>query len=216
MRLTSQQHVLWHVDQHTFSQKCLSCIWKSTVNSIAQFVSFIFSANECFSHRHIYMFTVLRVRPQSDAFLSAPKVSVWVFTAVHAMLLHLLSHKVARHILVNYKGDAAGRSDPDHVGDDAFVKADGAFVPAEKGKKMTQIGHYLSAKFTRMACWAPFVSGSVSYLHVRLMTSITPLYLLCWSCRRARTTWYGYVVATANILDNAAIVMYSSALCLYR
>ena len=64
---------------------------------------------------------------------------------------------------------------------------------------------------TRKALWDHFVTGSVSYLHVRLMTSITPLYLLCWSCRRARTTWYGYVVATANILDNAAIVMYSKA-----
>lgn len=54
-----------------------------------------------------------------------------------------------------------------------------------------------------------------SYLHVCLMTSITPSYLLCWSCRRARTTWYGYVVATANILDKAAMVIYSSAFCLY-
>ena len=57
---------------------------------------------------------------------------------------------------------------------------------------------------------------SLSYLHVRFMTSITPLYLLCWSCRRARTTWYGYVVTTANIFDNAAIVMYSIAFCLHR
>lgn len=47
------------------------------------------------------------------------------------------------------------------------------------------------------------------------MTSITPLYLLCWSCRRARTTWYGYVVTTANIFDNAAIVIYSSGFCLH-
>lgn len=42
------------------------------------------------------------------------------------------------------------------------------------------------------------------------------MYLLCWSCRRARTTWYGYVVTTANILDNAAIVIYSKAFCLHR
>ena len=51
------------------------------------------------------------------------------------MLLHLWSHKVPRHILINHKGDAAGRSDADQVGDDAFVKADGAFVPVEKGGK---------------------------------------------------------------------------------
>lgn len=61
-----------------------------------------------------------------------------------------------------------------------------------------------------------FTLGSVSYLHVRLMTSRTPLYLLCWSCRRARTTWYGYVVTTANIFDSAAIVIYSSAFCPHR
>lgn len=53
-----------------------------------------------------------------------------------------LSQKEVRHILVNYKGDAAGRSDANHVGDDAFVEASGAFIPAGKEKKATQNGHY--------------------------------------------------------------------------
>lgn len=47
-----------------------------------------------------------------------------------------------RHVLVNYEGDAAGGGDTDHVGDDSFVEAGGAFIPAERGKKMTQSGCY--------------------------------------------------------------------------
>lgn len=128
----------------------------------------------------------------------------------------ILSQKEARHILINYKGDAAGGSDANQVGDDAFVETNGAFVPAEKGRKKMLLYLPTSESEIRTACWTPLMSGSVSYLHVRPMTSRTPLYLLCWSCRRARTTWYGYVVATANSLDNAAIVIYSNGFCLHR
>lgn len=45
------------------------------------------------------------------------------------------SQKEVRHILINYKGDAAGRSDAYHIGDDSFVKTNGAFVPGEKVTK---------------------------------------------------------------------------------
>lgn len=46
-----------------------------------------------------------------------------------------VSHKEARHILINHEGDAAGGSDADHVGDDAFVETEGAFVPVEIREK---------------------------------------------------------------------------------
>lgn len=44
-----------------------------------------------------------------------------------------MSQEETRHILVNHESDAAGGSDADHVGDDAFVEAGGAFVPASRG-----------------------------------------------------------------------------------
>lgn len=52
---------------------------------------------------------------------------------------HALSEKEARHILINYKRDAAGGSDPKHVGDDAFVETGDAFIPTERS--MTENGH---------------------------------------------------------------------------
>lgn len=60
-------------------------------------------------------------------------MSEWlrVFAAVHATLSFILSQKEGRHILINDEGDAAGGSDTNHVGDDAFVETNGAFVPAE-------------------------------------------------------------------------------------
>lgn len=46
-----------------------------------------------------------------------------------------MAQKEARHILINYKSDAAGRGDTNQVGDDTFVETNGAFVPAERGEK---------------------------------------------------------------------------------
>lgn len=45
----------------------------------------------------------------------------------------ILSQEEARHVLIDYKGEAAGGCDTDQVGDDAFVETNGAFVPAEQG-----------------------------------------------------------------------------------
>lgn len=78
-----------------------------------------------------------------------------------------------------------------------------------EGDRVMNVNHKARGKQRGLSS----VRGSAPYLHVRLMTSMTPSYLLCWSCRRARTTWYGYVVATANIFDKAAMVMYSNAFC---
>lgn len=51
------------------------------------------------------------------------------------------SQEEARHILINHESDTAGGSDANHVGDDAFVEAGGAFVPARGGEKMSQSEH---------------------------------------------------------------------------
>lgn len=52
-----------------------------------------------------------------------------------------------------------------------------------------------------------------SYLHVSLMQCQAPSQLRCWSCRRARTTWYGYVAPAAISLEIAANVRYSTDVC---
>lgn len=47
----------------------------------------------------------------------------------------VLPQKHRGHVLVYYKRDTAGRSDPDDVGKDAFVETSGSFVPErEKGE----------------------------------------------------------------------------------
>lgn len=86
------------------------------------------------SHQHIHTNTVPTARLQSDN-VSEYHHSVRA-PSLHSLSVHLrLFFEEARHILINYKGDTAGRSDTDQVGDDAFVETNGAFVPAEKGKR---------------------------------------------------------------------------------
>lgn len=43
----------------------------------------------------------------------------------------VMSQKDLRHVLVDDKRDTAGRSDPDDVGNYAFVETRGSFVPEE-------------------------------------------------------------------------------------
>lgn len=54
-----------------------------------------------------------------------------------------LPQQETRHVLVNHKSDAAGGSDADHVGDDAFVEAGGTFVPARVREDVTHQGGFL-------------------------------------------------------------------------
>lgn len=51
-----------------------------------------------------------------------------------------MSQKEARHILINHKSDAAGGSDADHVGDDAFVETSSAFIPTCEGREKNNSG----------------------------------------------------------------------------
>lgn len=75
------------------------------------------------------------------------KEAVWQLRLFFTASL-TLSQEETRHILVNHESDAAGGSDADHVGDDAFVEAGGAFVPASRGgRRMTQEGLFFSFYF---------------------------------------------------------------------
>lgn len=47
----------------------------------------------------------------------------------------VMSQKDLGHVLVDYKCDTAGRSDPDDVGNDAFVETSGSFVPEETKRR---------------------------------------------------------------------------------
>lgn len=108
------------------------------------------------------MYSVPKGQFRADAFLPERHQRVSVSMPFFSASCTLLQ-KEARHILINYKGDAAGGSDTNHVGYDAFVEASGAFIPADKGKKMTQNGHYFVLETeTRVTCSAPFLTGSVS------------------------------------------------------
>lgn len=83
------------------------------------------SADDCVLHPHADVYAVLNVQSRSEGFLPENSCA--------------LSEKEARHILINYKRDAAGGSDPKHIGDDAFVETGDAFIPTVKN--MTENGH---------------------------------------------------------------------------
>lgn len=116
---TSQQHVIWRVQQHTFSQKsnCLSCIWVSDrchpqhhhislkhknmykkkrgpLLSLATF-SLLLSAHQCSSDQltHTHTHSVLRVQFQSDAFrtesLTKPKCQCELTLSLQASQLSM-------------------------------------------------------------------------------------------------------------------------------
>lgn len=178
--------------------------------------------------RNIFIFSEITFRRICPSLFSwmAPK-SVWVFKAVHAMIVSLISFFPEGSEKHSRKPQRWCSRQEWHGSRWGWCLCRNRWClrSCREMESMIQIGHNLKGQFTTAATFRNrgsdcmfilSVSGWVSYLHVRLTTSITPLYVLCWSCRRARTTWYGYVVATANILDKAAIVMYSHALCLNR
>lgn len=73
----------------------------------------------------------------------------------------VLSQKDCRHVLVYYKSDTAGRSDPDDVGNYAFVEASGSFVPEEKKERFRMVGSVSSSCFCRSSTSPPRPSDDI-------------------------------------------------------
>lgn len=79
----------------------------------------------------IFFSASLSCPPQASVASDSPLLST-----AHCQASFALAQQEARHILINYKGDTAGRSDTDQVGGNAFVETHSTFVPGEKLEKL--------------------------------------------------------------------------------
>lgn len=87
----------------------------------------------------------------------------------HTKNSFVLSQKDCGHVLVYYKGDTAGRGDPDNVGNDAFVETSGSFVPEVKKKRFRMDGSVSSSCFSRSSTAPPRPSDDIQHAVVTIV-----------------------------------------------
>lgn len=133
---------------------CVRSIKKQTKGNTHQLISRTQLNNAKWAKHHVGSFSwspELKVQFQSGELLSfflLPEGKCLAAPSLFTASL-TLSQEETRHILVNHKSDAAGGSDADHVGNDAFVEAGGAFIPARGEEDITQEGtfHVISTRY---------------------------------------------------------------------
>lgn len=119
-------------------------------------------SSECKQTHHRSRSSQMRVLSEADA--------LWLdWHQSAAENSFVLSQKDHRDVLVYYKSDTAGRSDPDKVGNDAFVETSGSFVPEEKKKRFRMDGSVSTSCLSRPSTAPPRPSDDIQHATVTIV-----------------------------------------------